>query len=236
MPIRKRGTVKRRTVTRNKTHDYHHPSGKFYTSGGTKSVVIRGKDGKVKRTKNVEKSYSNKYGLVGDARLAAKGRTPALVTKTKKKKDGTTVTKKISRRGTSNNLKYDHIDGVYGSVDKSKRKVTKQRQRNVTDRGTFSPQGTVGAKKRKVTKTKGTSSSKPTKLVVVKGKDGTVKRSKHIVKSPSKELYGPSYVSKSKKNKDGTITNKDIVKGKGGREVRKTRDFPLPETKDNMFK
>ncbi len=230
MPIRKR-----KTVTRTKTTDYHSPSGKFYTSGRTKSVVVKRKDGTVKRTKNVQKSYSNKYGG-GDVNLAAKGRTPALVTKTRKKKDGTTVTKKISRRGTSNNLKYESGYGVSGSVDKSKRKVTKQRQSNVTDRGTLSPQGTVGAKKRKVTKTKGTSSSKPTKLVVVKGKDGTVKRSKHIVKSPSKELYGPSYVSKSKKNKDGTITNKSIVKGKEGREVRIIRDFPLPETKDNMFK
>ena len=229
MPIRKR-----KTVTRTKTTDYHVPKGKFYTSGRTKSVVVKGKDGKVKRTKNVQKSYSNKYGG-GDLNLAAKGRTPALVTKTRKKKDGTTVTKKISRRGTENNLKYESGYGVSGSVDKSKRKVTKQIQRNVTDRGTSSPQGTVGAKKRKVTKTKATPTKKATKSVVVKGKDGTVKKTKNVYKSPSKS-YGPTYVSKSKKNKDGTITNKDIVKGKKGREVRITRDFPLPETKDNMFK
>jgi hypothetical protein len=221
---------KKRTVTRTKTYDYHSPKGKFFTSGGTKSVVVKGKDGKVKRTKDVQKSYSNKYGKPDAVQLAAKGRTPALVTKTRKKKDGTTVTKKISRRGTSNNQKWDHIDGVRGSVDKSKRKVTKQIQDYVTDRGTLSPLGNVGAKKRTVTKTKAAEGKKATKLVVVKGKDGKVKKSKHVVKSPSKKSLGPTYVSKSKKNKDGTITNKDIVKFKEGREVRKIRDFPLPPT------
>lgn len=230
MPIRKR-----KTVTRTKTSGYHHPSGKFYTSGRTKSVVVRGKDGTVKRTKNVQKSYSNKYGD-GDVNLAAKGRTPALVTKTRKKKDGTTVTKKISRRGTENNLKYESGYGVSGSVDKSKRKVTKQRQRNVTDRGNMTPFGTASSKRRKVTKTEATSNKKATKEVVITGKDGTVKRSKNVFKSPSKS-YGATSVIKSKKNKDGTITNKNISRRGIKRKVTNTtRDFPLPETKDNMFK
>ena len=229
MPIRKR-----KTVTRTKTRDYHSPSSKFYTSGRTKSVVVKGKDGTVKRTKNVQKSYSNKYGD-GDVNLAAKGRTPALVTKTRKKKDGTTVTKTISRRGTKNNLKYESGYGVSGSVDKSKRKVTKQIQSNVNDRGALSPKGAVGSKKRTVTKTKATPTKKATKSVVVKGKDGTVKKTKDVFKSPSKS-YGPTYVSKSKKNKDGTITNKDISRGILKRDVRKTRDFPLPPTTDEMFK
>ncbi len=219
MPIRKR-----KTVTRTKETDDRR---------ATKKVVVRGKDGKVKRTKNVQKSFSNKDNT--RYQPAAKGRTPALVTKTKKKKDGTTVTKKISRRGTSNNLKYDIGYENVGSVDKSKRKVTKQRQSNVKDRGNFSPQGAVGAKKRKVTKTKATPNKKATKSVVVRGKDGTVKKTKDVFKSPSKS-YGPTLVNKSKKNKDGTITNKNISRRGIKRKVSKTRDFPLPETTDNMFK
>jgi len=226
---------KRKTVTRTKTYDYHYPSSKFYTSGRTKSVVVKGKDGTVKRTKDVQKSYSNKYGD-GNPYLAAKGRTPALVKKTRKKKDGTTVTKTISRRGTKNNLKYESGYGVSGSVDKSKRKVTKQRQRNVTDRGTMAPFGTASSKRRKVTKTKATSSKKATKEVVITGKDGTVKRSKNVYKSPSKS-YGPTLVTKSKKNKDGTITTKDIERSGIKRKVTSTkRDFPLPPTTDEMFK
>ena len=220
MPIKKR-----KTVTRTKETDERR---------ATKKVVVRGKDGEVKRTKNVQKSFSNKDNT--RYQPAAKGRTPALVTKTREKKDGTTVTKNISRRGTSNNLKYDIGYDNVGSVDKSKRKVTKQIQSNVKSRGAFSPQGAVGAKKRKVTKTKGDKYTKATKKVVVKGKDGTVKKTKDVFKSPSKISYGPTYVSKSKKNKDGTITNKNISRGILERKVEKTRDFPLPETKDNMFK
>jgi|TARA_R110002153_G_C13114031_1_gene477997 hypothetical protein len=198
---------KRRTVTKTKAG---------IRDRATKKVVVRGKDGAVKRTKYVEKGFNNKE--------------PTRVTKSKKNKDGTTTTKKISRRGTDNTLQMYGGKVVGGSVTKAKRKVTKQRQTNVTNRGTGSPQGAVGAKKRTVTKTKAEPYKKATKKVVVRGKDGKVTKTKKVFKTPSKS-YGPTYVDKSKKNKDGTITNKQIFRSGIKRKVLKTRDFPLPPSK-----
>tara|TARA_R110000772_G_scaffold212484_1_gene323050 strand:+ start:45 stop:698 length:654 start_codon:yes stop_codon:yes gene_type:complete len=212
---------KRRTVTKTK--------GKIFDRA-TKKVVVRGKDGAVKRTKSVEKGFNNKEYAYYNGGAPSRGNEPTRVTKTKKNKDGTTTTKKISRRGTDNTLRMYGGKVVGGSVTKAKRKVTKQRQTNVTNRGTGSPQGAVGAKKRTVTKTKATPTKKATKSVVVKGKDGKVKKTKKVFKTPSKS-YGPTYVDKSKKNKDGTITNKTISRSGIKRKVRKTRDFPLPPNK-----
>ncbi len=91
-------------------------------------------------------------------------------------------------------------------------------------------------KRKTVTRTKGDMYTKSTKSVVVRGKDGTVKKTKDVYKSPSKS-YGPTLVTKSKKNKDGTITTKNIERSGIKRKVTNTtRDFPLPPTSDKMFK
>lgn len=111
-------------------------------------------------------------------------------------------------------------------------------------------------KKRTVTKTKGDKYTKSTKSVVVTGKDGTLIKTKNVYKSPSKS-YGPTLVTKSKKNKDGTITTKKIERSGIKRKVTdkttvypkkkqlpkvtgsiiiKNRDIPLPPTSDKYFK
>jgi hypothetical protein len=110
-------------------------------------------------------------------------------------------------------------------------------------------------KRKTVTRTKGDMYTKSTKSVVVRGKDGTVKKTKDVYYSP--KSYGPTLVTKSKKNKDGTITTKNIERSGIKRKVTdkttdspiktkkqlptgsiiiKGRDIPLPPTSDKMFK